>query len=279
MDLHIGTSGFSYPQWKGTFYPADLSTDEMLEYYAGKLGSVEINNTFYRMPKSAVVQSWEATVPESFRFVIKASRRISHFARLKDCAETVGYLDRAVRHLGPKLGAILIQLPPYLRRDDDRLRAFLEYWPEGLPLAIEFQHASWFEDDLIGELGQRDIALVGRDEDEGEGDRLELRSAASFGYLRLRRSTYSTDDLRAVLAALETRNWQHAFVFFKHEDDAGGVMAARELQAMAAVESGFRVTAEPPGKRFAPSSPQTRKSAAVDEKREGARSRRQPRSA
>ena len=143
MQLHVGTSGFSYKEWKGPFYPGDLPAKAMLGFYAERLGSVEINNTFYRLPKASVLEAWCEQVPEAFRFVIKASRRITHFKRLKDAGDETAYLLRTVAALGERLGCLLFQLPPNLKLDLPRLDAFLRELPAGVPAAFEFRHPSW----------------------------------------------------------------------------------------------------------------------------------------
>src|SRR4030095_15458489 len=144
MEWYAGTSGYSYKEWKGLFYPSDISNDAMLAFYAERLSTVEINNTFYRMPKRNVVQSWGDAVPDHFRFSIKASRRITHQMRLKECEESVAILAKQLEVLGDKLGAVLFQLTPYLKFEAERLIAFLAIVPKALPIALEFRHASWF---------------------------------------------------------------------------------------------------------------------------------------
>ncbi|MDJ0789879.1 MAG: DUF72 domain-containing protein, partial [Myxococcota bacterium] len=146
LSVGVGTSGFAYDAWKGVFYPEGLAAKKRLGYYASQLGAVEINNTFYRMPKQSVVEGWAEQVPEDFRFAIKASRRITHFKRLKEADEETGYLLGVTSALGPRLGALLFQLPPNLRHDADRLAAFLDLLPPETPAAFEFRHPSWVEE-------------------------------------------------------------------------------------------------------------------------------------
>ena len=147
MRLHTGTSGYSYKEWKGSFYPEDLAAKGFLSYYAGRLGAVEINNTFYRLPKSSVLENWASQVPEDFRFSIKASRRITHFTRMKpEAQEPLEYLLSTLASLGDRLGVVLFQLPPNLKVDVERLEGFLEMLPEGTPAAFEFRHDSWKDD-------------------------------------------------------------------------------------------------------------------------------------
>ena len=154
-----GTSGYSYKEWKGSFYPDDTAANAMLGYYASRLPAVEINNTFYRMPRSSVLATWRDAVPEDFRFAIKASRQITHRSRLADCEDSVAYLATRLEALGDKLGCVLFQLPPYLRKDIERLDAFLALWPDDYPAAVEFRHASWFDDETAETLASHGAAL------------------------------------------------------------------------------------------------------------------------
>ena len=234
MKLHAGTSGFAYKKWKGPFYPADLADAEMLRYYAERLGSVEINNTFYRMPKRAVVKSWAEQVPDGFVFVIKASRRITHQARLKDVDDPLGFLHQSLLELGPHLGPVLFQLPPFLRKDVPRLRDFLAAVPEPLRPVLEFRHASWDDDEVRKTLRDANAALCISDA-EGEADP-ELLSTADFGYLRCRREGYDEPTLAALAERIAAQPWREAYCFFKHED--GGAAAKQAMQLTEAFGSG-----------------------------------------
>jgi len=227
LDLYVGTSGFSYKEWKGNFYPEKLAAKEMLAFYATRLPSVEINNTFYRMPRRDMLASWCEQVPEEFRFVIKASRRITHMRRLKEADEATGYLLEAVGVLGNRLGAILFQLPPNFRKDADRLRTFLELLPYGTPAAFEFRHPEWFDEETYGILRERGFAFAYVDDDNPEKD-APLVGTADWGYARLRRPEYSDDELAGLARQMLARDWKRAYVFFKHEDEgAGPALAAR----------------------------------------------------
>ena len=146
MKLYCGTSGFSFNEWKGSFYPEKLAAKDMLSFYAGQLPAVEINNTFYRMPKRNVIEGWAAQVPDSFRFAVKASRRITHFKQLKDCEEEAGYLFDLLGALGKRLGVVLFQLPPHARADVEKLESLREGVPQYVPAACGFRHASWRSD-------------------------------------------------------------------------------------------------------------------------------------
>lgn len=227
--LYAGTSGFSYEQWRGPFYPADVRGPAMLDYYATRLPSVEINNTFYRMPKKNVLAGWRDRVPDHFRFAIKAPRRISHIKRLADCGEEMRYLLEAIAELDDKLGAVLVQLPPYFRADLDTLQRFLDLAPGAIPLAMEFRHASWSEDDKVREaLRARDRPIVVVD-DSGAPPADEP-GAASWCYLRLRAPSYGADALAAWAAYCEP--FERGFAFFKHEDEGVGPALAERLLAL-----------------------------------------------
>ena len=233
MEWYAGTSGYSYKEWKGLFYPSDISNDAMLAYYAERLSTVEINNTFYRMPKRNVVQSWANAVPDHFRFSIKASRRITHQMRLKECEESVGILAKQVEVLGDKLGAVLFQLPPYLKFDAERLTAFLAIVPKALPIAMEFRHASWLTTETYDALHSHGAALCLTEDDE-----LPLPdhdATTNWCYVRLRKPSYTDDALTSWRDRILATDAQKAFTFFKHEDEAGGPpLAARFLEIAAA---------------------------------------------
>jgi len=242
MEIYAGTSGYSYKEWKGPFYPEDLPAAGMLRFYAERLGAVEINNTFYRMPKRSVLESWAAQVPGSFRFAIKASRRITHFKRLKDAGEELGFLLGNLDALGERLGVVLFQLPPNLKKDRPRLEAFLELLPKATPAAFEFRHPSWTEDDETAQLlAGRGLALCRADSDETPlpGD----LDAGRFGYLRLRRAGYADAELAdfadRLRARIRAQDWERAFVFFKHEDEGAGPKLAQRFAALAG-EAGER---------------------------------------
>ena len=228
MQVFAGTSGYSFRAWKGSFYPADLPAADMLTHYASRLGAVELNNTFYRMPRRSVVEAWAAAVPPAFRFAVKASRRITHQKRLRDVAEEVGFQLRQTAPLGERLGALLFQLPPQLRRDTALLEDFLELLPAGTPAALEFRHASWFVDEVYDVLAGRGLAVVTADEDGGT---LAPVRTTDWGYLRLRRASYTEADLDRWAEAMQDLGWTHAFAFFKHEEPEIGPVLAASLAA------------------------------------------------
>jgi uncharacterized protein YecE (DUF72 family) len=229
MNILAGTSGFAFKEWKGPFYPDDLKDAGMLGYYASKFPTVEINNTFYQLPKEKVLIDWAAQVPESFSFAIKASRRITHFARLKpESADAVEYLVRATALLAERVGPILFQLPPNLKKDLDLLRGFLDRLPEGRRYAMEFRHASWFDDDQVFDaLREHNVALVAIEQADFSSP---VRATASWGYLRLHRLNYDAASLAEWAKRVNANGWKEAYVFFKHDHvpDGGAGPAAVE---------------------------------------------------
>ncbi|MFQ5937584.1 MAG: DUF72 domain-containing protein [Acidiferrobacterales bacterium] len=229
VELYAGTSGYSYKEWKGSFYPENLPAAEMLRYYGACLPAVEINNTFYRLPKVSMLTTWAEQVPENFRFAIKASRRITHIKRLKDAQDETSYLLQTVKSLGPRLGVVLFQLPPYLRKDVARLKAFLDTLPDETPAAFEFRDPSWFEHGVFELLQARNFALCLADADD-ETETTLVRTA-TWGYVRLRRAHYGEAELTHWVDQVRAQRWERAYVFFKHEDEgAGPKLAARFLE-------------------------------------------------
>jgi uncharacterized protein YecE (DUF72 family) len=218
MNILVGTSGWSYKEWKGSFYPTKMPAGEMLRFYAGHFPTVEVNNSFYRIPAERVLAGWAEQVPEKFRFVMKASRRITHNNRLSDEDGSLGYFLRAINPLGERLGPTLFQLPPTFKKDMDRLKTFLDKLPKRWAAATEFRHPSWFDDEVYDLLRSRGVALVAVDEDEAEGKGAPLVSTAEWGYLRLRRSSYDTAMLQGWAARIRQQQWNEAYVFLKHED-------------------------------------------------------------
>lgn len=228
MDVRTGTSGFAYKEWKGAFYPEDLPADRFLSYYAERFRACEINNTFYRMPNPETLRAWSADVPASFRFVLKASRQITHSKRLKDCEQPVAFLASQARALGDQLGPILFQTPPNLKKDTERLRTFLGIIPADIRAAFEFRHQTWYDDDVLDALREHGQALAVADTDELTAPRV---ATAPWGYLRLRRVEYTDDEVRDWVGWTLAQPWSDAYVFFKHEDAATGPrLAARFAQ-------------------------------------------------
>jgi uncharacterized protein YecE (DUF72 family) len=232
MDLYVGTSGYSYKEWKGTFYPEELPDKQMLRFYGERFRSVEINNTFYRMPKASALETWAGEVPADFRFVLKASQRITHQQRLKDAGDSVSYLLEVVGALKERLGPLLFQLPPYLRKDAPRLREFLALLPSDRRAAFEFRHQSWFDDEVFGLLRDHQAVLCIA---EAENDlEIPFVSTADWGYLRLRRPDYGDAELKAWAKRVDAQAWREAFIFFKHEEEGKGPQMARRFLELAA---------------------------------------------
>jgi uncharacterized protein YecE (DUF72 family) len=229
-----GTSGWSYPPWKGRFYPEALPASRMLAAYAARLPAVEVNATFYRMPRGAMLAGWRAQVPPGFVFALKAPQRVTHVKRLAGAAEDVASFQGAAAELGDALGAVLWQLPPSLRKDLPRLRDFLALLPRGGRAAFEFRDASWHSDDVLAALADAGAALCVA---EDEARATPLVATARFGYLRLRRPDYDDAALARWAAAVRAQPWETAFVFFKHEDEARGPDYALRFGALVAEDA------------------------------------------
>jgi len=220
LRLMPGASGYSFKEWKGTFYPQKMKQDAMLAWYAGRLQTVEINNTFYQMPKTAMLENWASATPEDFRFAIKAPRRITHLARLKAeaASESVTFLYRNLEALGAKRGPVLFQLPPFLRKDLPRLSEFLRVLPEGHRAAFEFRNDTWFADDVYDALNGAGAALCLSEREDNAPP--PLVETTSWGYVRLRLETYSEDDLQQWARRLAATRWREIYVYFMHEPTA-----------------------------------------------------------
>jgi uncharacterized protein YecE (DUF72 family) len=232
MNIQVGTSGWSYKEWKGSFYPAKMPAREMLPHYSSFFSAVEVNNSFYRIPAERVLLSWAGQVPPDFRFVMKASRRITHHNRLRDEDGSLEYFLRAVNPLGERLGPTLFQLPPTFKKDVDRLGEFLGRLPRNWPAALEFRHPSWFEEDVYRLLQARDVPLVAVDAGAEEVG-APLLPTATWGYLRLRRTDYGRAALQGWSDRIRAQPWQEAWVFLKHEEGSPtGPAAAQELRQM-----------------------------------------------
>jgi uncharacterized protein YecE (DUF72 family) len=227
--LWAGASGYAFNEWKGSFYPDKIAPEAMLAWYAERLPTVEINHSFYRMPKVEVLQHWAEVTPESFRFAIKASKRITHDARLdaEAAADALAYLYKNLATLGPKRGPVLFQLPPFLKKDAARLQAFLQLLPEGHRAAFEFRHDSWFDDGVYALLRAAGASLCLSEREDSAPP--PLVETAPWGYVRLRLEHYADADLAAWAERLAATQWQEVFVYFMHEPTAPGYAAA--LQA------------------------------------------------
>jgi uncharacterized protein YecE (DUF72 family) len=229
MQILVGTSGYAYKEWRGSFYPEKMKEVQMLRYYAERFRTVEINNTFYRLPGREMLLRWAEQVPAGFIFVLKASQRITHRQRLSaESGETVAYLFETAKALGEGLGPVFFQTPPLLRKDVARLRGFLSLLPAGHPVAFEFRHESWFDEEVYGALRAHNAALVSADTDDSGEQGAPIVATADWGYLRLRRREYTDTDLSGWADRILAQPWGRAFVFFKHEEaGAGPAMAAR----------------------------------------------------
>ncbi|MGH7806350.1 MAG: DUF72 domain-containing protein [Candidatus Binatia bacterium] len=235
--LFVGTSGFAYKTWKPGFYPPEVKNAGMLRYYAERLPSVEINNTFYRAPTAKLLEGWLAETPPHFFFTLKAPQRITHFARLKNAGAHVDYFLGTAKTLGDRLGTILFQCPPNLRHDAELLAGFLAVLPdEGFRFAMEFRHASWKSDAVREALAAKNVAWCVAETEEDEGI---VRTAKDFLYMRLRRGTYDEADVaaRAVTLRPVLDEGVDAYVYFKHEDDPAGVRYAMRLRELCAPEN------------------------------------------
>ena len=226
--IWIGTSGYNYPEWKGSFYPADLPAAKMLPFYAARFPTVEINYTFYRMPTEKLVAGWAAQTPSPFKLMLKAPRRITHDSRLKNCGELVNVFCRVAGTLEAKLGALLFQLPPTAKKDLAVFDAFLAELPPKVTAAFEFRHPSWLDADVFERLARRNLALCVADSEKMS---TPVRVTADYAYFRLRDEGYTADDIGrwAETIARETASCRDVFVYFKHEEEGKGPLFARML--------------------------------------------------
>jgi uncharacterized protein YecE (DUF72 family) len=231
MRVRVGTSGYNYPEWKGSFYPADMKPARMLPYYAERFSTVEINATFYRMPTATTVEGWAKAVPEAFTFVLKAPQRITHFARLKNVDDALRLFCDTASQLRARLGPLFFQLPPNFKKDVSRLGDLLVQLPPDRRAAFEFRHPSWFGDDVYERLRTRNAALCIADTEEGSTPAV---ATADWGYLRLRAVDYTDAQLAEWLATIRRigSGWRDAFVFFKHEEKGTGPALAKRFEAL-----------------------------------------------
>ncbi len=226
MRTWIGTSGFQYAEWKGTFYPEDLAASKMLPYFAERLSTTEINYTFHRIPSEKTIGNWKTLTPEHFRFALKAPQKITHFARLRDCQDTLAFFCRVIAQLETRLGPVLFQLPPNFKKDADVLAAFLRELPT-MRAAFEFRHESWLDEEIFALLRESNTALCIADTEKLS---TPIVDTADYGYLRLRREHYSSEDVARWTAVVrERQNWQETFVYFKHEESGMGPKLATQM--------------------------------------------------
>jgi len=227
MNFYVGTSGYSYKEWKGSFYPPELPAKQMLAYYSKHFKTVESNYTFKRLPTASVVAAWVSAVPADFQFVLKAPEQITHYQRLKDAGDAVKRFLAVASKFKKRLGPLLFQLPPNFKKDTSRLRAFLKLLPRRHRVAFEFRHASWFDDEIFDLLRAQRIALCIADENDDLV--IPFVATTNWGCLRLRRPEYSNAALRKWVKQTQNQDWQDVFVFFKHEDEGKGPRFAKRF--------------------------------------------------
>jgi len=230
MKIYVGTSGFAHKEWKGKFYPEKISAKGMLSFYAGRLNSVEINNTFYHMPKESVLASWAEQVPRDFVFALKAPQVITHLKQLRNVFEETEYLFGSLSVLGAKLGPVLFQFPKSFRADAPALENFLGIIPDGAACTFEFRSPSWLDAGMPDLLRKKGCSLCIADTDENPAQ--DIVDTAQWGYLRLRRSDYTDADLSQWAERILSQRWERAFIFFKHEDEAKGAELAMHFQEL-----------------------------------------------
>lgn len=231
MRVFIGTSGYSYKEWKGSFYPDKIAAGDMLGYYGTRFRSVEINNTFYRMPRETTLVQWSEQVPDEFQFALKASRRITHQKLLVGADEELSYFLRTSSVLGDKLGPTLFQLPPHFEKDVTRLRDFLEMLPQRWRAAVEFRNQTWFVDETYELLRSKGLGLVFSETDDGKVEP-ELVATTGFGYLRLRKENYGSKELAAWAERIKAQPWNDVYVFFKHEGKGSAPQLAEDFSKL-----------------------------------------------
>jgi uncharacterized protein YecE (DUF72 family) len=227
MTLYVGTSGYSYKEWKGSFYPEKISANEMLSYYASRLPAVELNNSYYRLPERSTFETWRRQTPENFRFSVKAPRSITLYRRLKGVGAQTKQMLETVAALEDRLGTLLFRMPENMKKDLACLESFLKQLPAETTAAFDFRHPTWFDDDVRELLRSHNRVLVVSDTDELPAT--EIDKTADWGYVRLRRVRYSTAELTAWAKRIKVQKWKKTFVFFKHEDEGTGPKLAAQF--------------------------------------------------
>ncbi|MFL6547887.1 MAG: DUF72 domain-containing protein [Povalibacter sp.] len=237
MAIWVGTSGYNYPEWKGSFYPQRLPAAKMLPYYAQRLSTVEINYTYYRMPNQKILQSWDDATPQQFKLTLKAPKRITHDARLRNCADSVKFFTDTAIKLGPKLGALLFQLPPAFKQDLPLLDTFLTTLPPGTCAAFEFRHGSWLNEEVYARLRERNLALCVAD---SETMATPIVITAEYGYFRLRDEGYTPAEIGEWARRIResTAHCKDVYVYFKHEESGIGPQFAKIFTDALALASG-----------------------------------------
>jgi uncharacterized protein YecE (DUF72 family) len=232
MTLYVGTSGYSYKEWKGRFYPETIASKEMLAYYASRLHAVELNNTFYRMPQPNMIESWKAQAPESFRFSVKAPQSITHFRRLSNARSQTEQMLKTVAALEDRLGAVIFRLPENMKKDLKRLETFLRELPADTPAVFDFRHPTWFDDEVVALLrSENRVFCISDIEELPESYTFKT---AEWGYVRLRREHYTKAELVKWIKRIKAQNWKDTYVFFKHEDEGTGPRLAAQFKVLAA---------------------------------------------
>jgi uncharacterized protein YecE (DUF72 family) len=227
--IYVGTSGYSYKEWKGSFYPEQIPPKDMLSYYASHFQAVELNNTFYRIPQPSMVESWKTQVPDNFRFSVKASQRITHLKRLKGAAAETQLMLKTVAGLEDRLGAVIFRFPEDMEKDLKRLETFLKDLPPDTPAVFDFRHATWFDDDVVALLRRENRVLCVSDIEDMPDD---VVKTADWGYVRLRRVKYTDTELAEWVDRIRVQEWKNTFVFFKHEDEGTGPKLAARFIAL-----------------------------------------------
>lgn len=231
MNWHIGTSGYSYPAWKGSFYPEKLPAKQFLNYYATQFNSVEYNGSFRKLPTDSAIDGWISQTPSTFRFVLKAPQKVTHLRRLRNVGDDLVQLAHCVSRLKKRGAPVLFQLPPNFKQDLSRLEEFLKQVPKPVQAAMEFRHESWLTEGTYGLLKKHKTALVVADAEDLPAT--ELIATTNWGYLRLRRENYTTAALKKWVERIKTMKWKDVYVFFKHEDTGTGPKLARRLMGLA----------------------------------------------
>ena len=231
MNLYVGTSGYSYKEWKGSFYPESIPAKDMLHYYASHFQAVELNNTFYRLPQPSMVDNWKAQVPNNFRFSVKASQGITHFRRLKDAANATRLMLERFAAFEDRLGAVLFRLPPEMKKDIRRLEMFLKNLPTVVPAAFQLEDQTWLDEEVLALLRSHNRVFCVVDTDEMPVS--HINRTADWGYVRLRRAGYSDSELKKWIARMRAQEWKDTFVFFKHEGEGTGPKLAAQFLKLA----------------------------------------------
>ena len=228
--LYVGTSGYGYKEWKGSFYPENIQARDMLAYYASRLQAVELINTFYRLPQQSMVENWKAQVPDNFRFSVRASQVITHFKRLKNAGAETRLMLKTISALEDRLGVVIFRFPEDFEKDLKRLETFLKELPPNPRAAFDFRHPTWFDDDVRALLRSQNRALCISDTNETPINHID--KTADWGYVRLRRVQYSDADLKEWIKHVRAQDWKTTFVFFKHEDEGTGPKLAARFVAL-----------------------------------------------